>query len=97
VDDAREGSWSRCCEELVFLDYHASLVEVDVDRTSCLLCCPTAGVSWPSAQSLWFGKVLPCLVAKPFLGGVNALTGPHVMTVRLGPRALGPMLFGLIT
>jgi hypothetical protein len=47
--------------------------------------------------SLWLGRVLPFLVAKPSFGGVTALIGPHAMTVRLGPRALGPMLPGLIT
>jgi hypothetical protein len=42
-------------------------------------------------------KVLPCLVAKPSSGVVAALTGQNATTVRLGPRALGPMPPGLIT
>jgi hypothetical protein len=74
-----------------------SQVGVDADRISCPLHRPTAYGCWPDALSLWFGKVLPCLVAKPSFGGVAALTSPHVATVRLGPRALGPMSHGLIT
>jgi hypothetical protein len=63
----------------------------------CLLRCPTAYGCQPDALSLWFGKVLPCLVAKPSFRGVAALTGPQATTIRLGRRALGPMLPGLIT
>jgi hypothetical protein len=36
------------------------------------------------------------LVATPFLGGVIDLTGPHIVIVRPGLRALGLTLFGLI-
>jgi hypothetical protein len=72
-------------------------VGVDVDGISCPLRHPTACGCWPDALSLWFRKVLPCLVAKPSFGGVTVLMGPHAMTVRPGPRALGPMLPGLIT
>jgi hypothetical protein len=96
VDDAQEGSWSRSSEELVLLDNQAFSSGVDVDGTSCLLRRPTAGGCQPSAQSLWFGKVLPCLVAKPFLG-VTALMGPHATMFRSGPRVVGPTLSGLIT
>jgi hypothetical protein len=74
-----------------------SQVRVDADWISCPLRRPTACACRTDALSLWFGKVLPCLVAKPSFGGVAALTGPHAMTVRLGPRALEPMPPGLIT
>jgi hypothetical protein len=71
-------------------------VGVVVDGTSCLLRHPTVGGCRPGAQSLWFRKVLPYLVVKPFFGGVTALMGPHVVTVRLELRALGPTLPSLI-
>jgi hypothetical protein len=58
---------------------------------------PTACGCRPDALSLWIGKVFSCLVAKPSFGGVTALTGHHAMTVRLGPRALGPMVPSLMT
>jgi hypothetical protein len=74
-----------------------SQVGVDVDGTSYLLHRPTIGGCWPVAQSLWFGKVLPCLVVNPFFGGVPTLTSPHAAAVRSGPRALGPTLSGPIT
>jgi hypothetical protein len=70
---------------------------VDVDGAFCLLCCPTADGHWPGMQSLGFGKVLSCFVVELFFGRVADLTGPHTMIVRLGHRALGPMLIGLIT
>jgi hypothetical protein len=38
-----------------------------------------------------------CLVTKPLLGGVAALAGPHAVTARSGPKAIGPMMSGLIT
>jgi hypothetical protein len=56
---------------------------------------PPVGVGLP--HSLWFRKVLPYLVAEPFFGGVIALMGPHATTVRLGPKAIGQTLSGLIT
>jgi hypothetical protein len=74
-----------------------SQVGVDADGTSCLLCRPTNSGCRPATHSLWFGKVLPYLVAKPFFGGVIALMGPHATTVRLGPKAIGQTLSGLIT
>jgi hypothetical protein len=74
-----------------------SQVGVDADRIPCPLHCPVACGCRPDALSLWFRKVLPCLVAKPSFGGVAALMGPHVMTVRLWPRALGLMPPSLIT
>jgi hypothetical protein len=74
-----------------------SQMRVDADGTSYPLCCPTAYGCQLHALSLWFGKVLPCLVAKPSFRGVAVLTGPHVVVVRLGPRALGLMPPGLIT
>jgi hypothetical protein len=80
-----------------YLAAKPSQVGVDADRISCPLCCPTACGCRPDALSLWFRKVLPCLVAKPSFGAVAALMGPHVVTVRLGPRAPGPMPPGLIT
>jgi hypothetical protein len=72
-------------------------VGVDANRISYLLRPPTACGCWPDALILWLGKVLPCLVVKPSFGGVATLMGPHAVTVRLGPRALGPMPPGLIT
>jgi hypothetical protein len=86
VDDARQCSWSRCCEELIFLDHQA-----------CLLHRPNASGCQPGTQSLWFGKVLPCLVAKPFFGGVATHMSPQAATVKPGPRALGLTLSDLIT
>jgi hypothetical protein len=80
-----------------YLVAKCSLVGVDVDGTSYPLCRPIMGGRWPSAQSLWFGKILACLVTKPFFGRVTALMDPHATTIRLGPRAPGPTLSGLIT
>jgi hypothetical protein len=74
-----------------------SRVGVNVDGISCPLHHPITYGCRPDASSLWFGNVLPCLVAKPFFGGVAALMGPHAVSVRLGPKAIGPMLPGLIT
>jgi hypothetical protein len=74
-----------------------SQVGVDVEEISCPLRRFTACGCWPDALSLWFGKVLHCMVSKPCFGGIAALTGPHAMTVKLGLRALGPMSPGLIT
>jgi hypothetical protein len=68
-----------------------SQVGVDADGISFPLHCPTAYGCRPDALSFWFKKVLPCLVAKPSLGGIDVLTGPHAATVRMGPRAPGPM------
>jgi hypothetical protein len=70
---------------------------VDADGMSCPLRCPTACGCRPDVLSLWFRKDLPCFVVKPSFGGITALAGPHVATVRLGPRAHGPMPPGLIT
>jgi hypothetical protein len=84
----------RCCPYLVA---KPSQVGVDTDRISYPLCHPTAYACRHDALSLWFGKVLPCLVAKPSFGGVAILTGPYATTIRLGPRALGPMSSSLIT
>jgi hypothetical protein len=72
-------------------------VGVDADGASYPRRRPTVCGCRPDALSLWFGKVLPCLVAKPSSGVVAALTGQNVTTVRLEPRALGPMPPGLIT
>jgi hypothetical protein len=80
-----------------YLDAKPSQVGDVADEISCPLHCPIACGCWSDKLSLWFGKVLPCLVAKPSVGGVAALMGPHAATVKLGPRALGPMLPGLIT
>jgi hypothetical protein len=84
----------RSCPYLVT---KSSQVAVDADGISYLLCPPTTCGCWPDALSLWFRKVLPFLATKPSFGGVAALTDSHATTVRLGPRALGPMLPGLIT
>jgi hypothetical protein len=84
----------RSCLYLVAKPSH---VGVDADGISYPLHHPTTYGCWPDALSLWFGKVLPCLVAKPSIGGITALMGPHAVTVSLGPRALGSMLLGLIT
>jgi hypothetical protein len=74
-----------------------SQVGVDADRISYPLRHSIGYGCRSDALSLWFRKVLPYLVAKPSFGGGTALTGPHVMTVRLGPRALALMTPGLIT
>jgi hypothetical protein len=74
-----------------------SQVGVDADGTSYPLRRPTDCGCQPNALILWFGKVLACLVVEPSFGGITALTGPHATTIRLGPRALGPMPPGLIT
>jgi hypothetical protein len=63
-------------------------VGVDVDGISYPLCRPTTYKCRSDALSLWFEKVLPCLVVKPSFGGVAALTGPHAVTIRLGPEPL---------
>jgi hypothetical protein len=74
-----------------------SQVGVDADGISCPQYRCTACGCQPDALCLWFRKVFPCLVAKPSFVGVTALTGPHVMTVRLEHRALGLMPPDLIT
>jgi hypothetical protein len=74
-----------------------SQVGVNADEISCPLHRPTTCACRPDALSHWFGKVLPCLGVKLSFRGVAALTGPHVMTIRLGPRALRQMTPGLIT
>jgi hypothetical protein len=48
-------------------------------------------------EVLGFGKVPPSLAPKLFLVGVDALRGTDTMTVRSGPKALGPTLPGLVT
>jgi hypothetical protein len=58
-----------------------SLVGVDADRISCFLRHPTAWGCRLDALSLWFGKLLPCLVAKPSFGGVTTLLDPHAATI----------------
>jgi hypothetical protein len=85
---------ARSCPYLVA---KSSQVAVDADGISYPLCYPTACGCQPNELTLWFRKVLPCLVAKPSFGGVAALMGSHPVTVMLGPRALGPMPPGLIT
>jgi hypothetical protein len=75
----------RRCPNLVNKSSH---VGVDAVRLSYLLHCPTACGCRFDALSLWFGKVLPCLVAEPSFGGVTALTDPHDMTVGLGAEPL---------
>jgi hypothetical protein len=72
-----------------------SHVGVDVDRIAYPLCYPPP-VGVGLVYSLWFWKVLLGLVAKALFGGVAALMGPHAVTIRLGPGALGPTLSGLI-
>jgi hypothetical protein len=47
--------------------------------------------------SIGFERVLPCLAAKPFFGGVTTPTGPHSMIVRLGSRVFGLTLLGQMT
>jgi hypothetical protein len=84
----------KSCPYLVAKPSH---VGVDADGISCPMRHPTPCGCWPDALSLLFRKVLPCLVARPSFRGVAALTGPHATTVKLGPRALGPMPPGLIT
>jgi hypothetical protein len=84
-------------DELSLLFTKSSQVGVDANRISCLLCHPIVFGCQHDELSLWFGKVLPCLVAKPSFGGVAALTDPHAMTVRQGPKALGSMSPSQIT
>jgi hypothetical protein len=52
-----------------------SQVGVDAHGISCPLCHPTACGCQPDVLSLWFGKVLPSLVAKPSEGPENATRG----------------------
>jgi hypothetical protein len=68
-----------------YLIAKSSHVGVDANGTSYPLRHPTACGCWPDALSLWFGKVLPCFIAKPSFGGVTTLTSPHAATIRLGP------------
>jgi hypothetical protein len=84
----------RSCPYLVTKSFQMG---VDAVRISCLLRRPSTYGCQPDALSLWFEKVLPCLVTKPSFAGVTALMDPHATTVRLGPRAVGPMPPGLIT
>jgi hypothetical protein len=58
-----------------YLGVKPSQLEADVDRISYPLRHPTACGCRPNALRLWFGNIHPCLVAKPFFGGVTALTG----------------------
>jgi hypothetical protein len=70
--------------------------KADVDKAFHPLCHPS--MSSDHAYGVpGFGKVPPSLAPKLFLGEVTALRGLHAMTVRLGPRALGPTLPGLVT
>jgi hypothetical protein len=78
----------RSCPYLIAKPFQ---VRVDADGISCPLRRSTACGCLPDTLSLWFEKVVPYLVAKPSFEGVAALTGLHVMTVKLGPRALGLM------
>jgi hypothetical protein len=82
-----------CCPYLVSNSSHRGGGAVQVGHPAlCIIHC-----RWMSAWHVesWFGKVLPYLGAKPLLGGVAALTGPHAAIVRQGLRALGQMLPGL--
>jgi hypothetical protein len=97
VDDVREVLGVGAMRSRSSLIAKPFQVAVDVDGTTYLLRRPTVGGCQPGTQSLWFGKFLPCLAAKPFSGGVATLTGPHATPFRPGPRALGPTLCGLIT
>jgi hypothetical protein len=74
----------------LYLVAQPSHIGVDVDRPSCP---PTPSYClWISSWSLEFlvQDYSSLLGRQTFLEGATDLAGPHVVTLRLGPRALGP-------